>query len=123
MNGFSKGILLLNTGSGPAFIIEQAFKLNMDRDLMRTGVLIGLCLYRPFRGASPLPQGFLAFTAFVFNPDPLWERACSRLDFKPNRVVGLQQISSLELAYNQYRRALRLVLSPLCMFNLNVHSS
>ncbi|KEY85189.1 hypothetical protein PisoF_01450 [Pseudomonas sp. IsoF] len=56
MNGFSKGILLLNTGSGPAFIIEQAFKLNMDRDLMRTGVLIGLCLYRPFRGASPLPQ-------------------------------------------------------------------
>ncbi len=51
MNGFSKGILLLNTGSGPAFIIEQAFKLNMDRDLMRTAVLIGTWQARPFRGA------------------------------------------------------------------------
>ncbi len=49
MNGFSKGILLLNTGSGPAFFVEQAFKLNMDRISMRTGVLIGACLYRPYR--------------------------------------------------------------------------
>ncbi len=72
MNGFSKGILLLNTGSGPAFIIEQAFKLNMDRDLMRTGVLIGLCLYRPFRGASPLPQ----VPHQTRDWGLLWERAC-----------------------------------------------
>jgi hypothetical protein len=50
MNGFSKGILLLNTGSGPAFFIEQAFKLNMDRFSMRIGTLIGVVLYRPFRG-------------------------------------------------------------------------
>ena len=50
MNGFSKGILLLNTGSGPAFFIEQAFKLNMDRFSMRIGALIGALLFWPFRG-------------------------------------------------------------------------
>ena len=50
MNGFSKGILLLNTGSGPAFFIEQAFKLNMDRISMRIGVPIGVVLFRPIRG-------------------------------------------------------------------------
>ncbi|PXZ48756.1 Uncharacterised protein [Pseudomonas putida] len=52
MNGFSKGILLLNTGSGPAFFIEQAFKLNMDRISMRIGALIGVVLLRPFRGLA-----------------------------------------------------------------------
>ncbi|KIY39662.1 hypothetical protein TZ03_16490 [Pseudomonas sp. 10-1B] len=52
MNGFSKGILLLNTGSGPAFFIEQAFKLNMDRISMRIGALIGALLCRPLRGLA-----------------------------------------------------------------------
>lgn len=52
MNGFSKGILLLNTGSGPAFFIEQAFKLNMDRLSMRTGAPIGALLFRPVRGQA-----------------------------------------------------------------------
>jgi hypothetical protein len=33
------------------------------------------------------------------------------------------EIPLLELAYKQYRPALRLVLSTLFMFNLNVHSS
>ncbi len=50
MNGFSKGILLLNTGSGPAFFIEQAFKLNMDRCSMRIGAPTGALLALPFRG-------------------------------------------------------------------------
>ncbi|BBV94833.1 hypothetical protein N436_04274 [Pseudomonas sp. RV120224-01b] len=54
MNGFSKGILLLNTGSGPAFFIEQAFKLNMDRISLRTGAPIGALSFQPRRG---LPQG------------------------------------------------------------------
>ncbi|MRT59986.1 hypothetical protein FYM84_04790 [Pseudomonas sp. CAH-1] len=52
MNGFSKGILLLNTGSGPAFFIEQAFKLNMDRCSMRIGAPTGALLARPFRGQT-----------------------------------------------------------------------
>ncbi|PKF25327.1 hypothetical protein CW309_17475 [Pseudomonas hunanensis] len=54
MNGFSKGILLLNTGSGPAFFIEQAFKLNMDRISMRIGAPIGVVLFRPLAG-KPAP--------------------------------------------------------------------
>ncbi|TDJ77037.1 hypothetical protein E2H86_11235 [Pseudomonas putida] len=57
MNGFSKGILLLNTGSGPAFFIERAFNLNMDRLSKRTGWLTGRCLPWPARGpVQPAPH-------------------------------------------------------------------
>ncbi|KJH74922.1 hypothetical protein UB23_21535 [Pseudomonas sp. ES3-33] len=56
-------------------------------------------------------------------------------DFKPTEIMAFianfllnecpqpRVIPFLELAYKQYRRALRLVLSALSMFNLNVHSS
>ncbi len=61
MNGFSKGILLLNTGSGPAFFIEQAFKLNMDRLSKLTGAPIGALLFWPFRGQARSHRGIARF--------------------------------------------------------------
>ncbi len=72
MNGFSKGILLLNTGSGPAFFIEQAFKLNMDRLSMRTGAPIGALLFRPFRGQARPHRGITNLELC----ESLWGRAC-----------------------------------------------
>ena len=69
MNGFSKGILLLNTGSGPAFFIEQAFKLNMDWISMRIGALIGVPCSGLFAGepakrpeqSAEMPDQFLSW--------------------------------------------------------------
>jgi hypothetical protein len=44
--------LLLNTGNGPAFFVEQAFKLNMEWISMRTGALIGTRQYQPLGGTG-----------------------------------------------------------------------